>query len=97
MFEKTQAVHNYTTFDGKSNDKLRRIPSFYEYNKICLWGEVYELRLEKVFVNVNDNTDIVEEYVDSVGEYTFNDDYTVEQAIEDNWGLKQGEYELVEK
>ena len=68
-----------------------------EYNKICLWGEVYELRLEKVFVNVNDNTDIVEEYVDSVGEYTFNDDYTVEQAIEDNWGLKQGEYELVEK
>ena len=68
-----------------------------EYNKICLWGEVYVLRLENVFVNVDDITDIVEEFVDSVGGFTFNNDYTVEKAIEEHFGLKQGEYELVEK
>lgn len=68
-----------------------------EYNKVCLWGEVYNLMLEKVFTNVDDEYDSFEEYADSVCGFTFDDDYTVEKAIEEHFGLKQGEYELVEK
>ena len=68
-----------------------------EYNKICLWGEVYDLLLEKVFTNVDDITDTCTETEECIGGFTFDNDYTVEKAIEEHFGLKQGEYELVEK
>lgn len=68
-----------------------------EYNKICLWGEVYNLLLEKVFTNVDDITDTYTETEECIGGFTFDKDYTVEKAIEEHFGLKQGEYELVEK
>ena len=67
-----------------------------EYNKVWLWGEVYYLSLEKVFTNVDDKNDCIEESMDCIGGFTFDDDYTVEKAIEECFGLKQGEYELVE-
>ena len=67
------------------------------YNKICLWGEVYDLLLEKVFTNVDDITDTCTETEECIGGFTFDNDYTVEKAIEEHFGLKQGEYELVEK
>ena len=67
-----------------------------EYNKICLWGEVYNLELQKVFTNV-DITDTYTETEEYIGGFTFDNDYTVEKAIEEHFGLKQGEYELVEK
>ena len=67
-----------------------------EYNKVWLWGEVYVLSLERVFTNVDDKNDSFEELVDSVGGFTFDNDYTVEEAIGECFGLKQGEYELVE-
>lgn len=66
-----------------------------EYNKVWLWGEVYYLSLEKVFTNVDDKNDCFEESMDCIGGFTFDDDYTVEKAIEECFGLKQGEYELV--
>ena len=68
-----------------------------EYNKICLWGEVYDLLLEKVFTNVDDITDTYTETEECIGGFTFDKDYTVEMAIEEHFGLKQGEYELVEE
>ena len=68
-----------------------------EYNKICLWGEVYELRLKKVFTNVDDITDTFTETEECIFGFTFDKDDTVEMAIEEHFGLKQGEYELVEK
>ena len=68
-----------------------------EYNKICLWGEVYDLLLEKVFTNVDDITDSFTETKECIGGFIFDKDYTVEMAIEEHFGLKQGEYELVEK
>lgn len=68
-----------------------------EYNKVCLWGEVYVLELQKVFTNVDKITDTYTETEECTCGFTFDKDYTVEKAIEDNWGLKQGEYELVEK
>ena len=68
-----------------------------EYNKICLWGEVYDLLLEKVFTNVDDITDTYTETEECIGGFTFDNDYTVEKAIEEHFGLKQGEYELVEE
>ena len=67
------------------------------YNKICLWGEVYDLLLEKVFTNVDDITDTCTETEGCIGGFTFDNDYTVEKAIEEHFGLKQGEYELVEE
>ena len=66
-----------------------------EYNKVWLWGEVYYLSLEKVFTNVDDKNDCIEESMDCIGGFTFDNDYTVEKAIEECFGLKQGEYELV--
>ena len=68
-----------------------------EYNKVWLWGEVYVLSLERVFTNIDDKNDSFVEPVDSVGGFTFGNDYTVEEAIRECFGLKQGEYELVEK
>ena len=68
-----------------------------EYNKVCLWGEVYDLLLEKVFTNVDDITDTHTETEECIGGFTFDNDYTVEKAIEEHFGLKQGEYELVEE
>ena len=68
-----------------------------EYNKVWLWGEVYVLSLEKVFTNIEDKNDCIEESMDCIGGFTFDNDYTVENAIEECFGLKQGEYELVEK
>ena len=68
-----------------------------EYNKICLWGEVYDLLLEKVFTNVDDITDTYTETEECIGGFTFDNDYTVEKAIEEHFGLKQGEYKLVEE
>ena len=68
-----------------------------EYNKVWLWGEVYVLSLERVFTNIDDKNDSFVEPVDSVGGFTFGNDYTVEEAIGECFGLKQGEYELVEK
>ena len=68
-----------------------------EYNKVWLWGEVYVLSLERVFTNIDDKNDSFAEPVDSVGGFTFGNDYTVEEAIGECFGLKQGEYELVEK
>lgn len=68
-----------------------------EYNKVWLWGEVYVLSLERVFTNIDDKNDSFEEFVDSIGGFTFGNDYTVEEAIGECFGLKQGEYELVEK
>ena len=68
-----------------------------EYNKICLWGEVYDLLLEKVFTNVDDITDTCTETEECIGGFTFDNDYTVEKAIEEHFGLKQGEYKLVEE
>ena len=68
-----------------------------EYNKVWLWGEVYILSLERVFTNIDDKNDSFEEFVDSIGGFTFDNDYTVEEAIGECFGLKQGEYELVEK
>ena len=68
-----------------------------EYNKVWLWGEVYVLSLEKVFTNIDDKNDSFEEFVDSIGGFTFDNDYTVEEAIGECFGLKEGEYELVEK
>ena len=67
-----------------------------EYNKVWLWGEVYVLSLERVFTNIDDKNDSFVEPVDSVGGFTFGKDYTVEEAIGECFGLKQGEYELVE-
>ena len=67
-----------------------------EYNKVWLWGEVYVLSLEKVFTNIDDKNDSFEEFVDSIGGFTFDNDYTVEEAIGECFGLKQGGYELVE-
>ncbi len=67
------------------------------YNKICLWGEVYNLELQKVFTNVDDITDTFTETEGCIGGFTFDKDYTVEKAIEEHFGLKQGEYELVEE
>ena len=67
------------------------------YNKICLWGEDYNLELQKVFINVDDITDAFTETEGCIGGFTFDKDYTVEMAIEEHFGLKQGEYELVEK
>lgn len=67
-----------------------------EYNKVWLWGEVYYLSLEKVFTNIDDKNDCFEESMDCIGGFTFDNDYTVEKAIEECFGLKQGEYELVE-
>ena len=67
-----------------------------EYNKVWLWGEVYVLSLERVFTNIDDKNDSFVEPVDSVGGFTFSNDYTVEEAIRECFGLKQGEYELVE-
>ena len=67
-----------------------------EYNKVWLWGEIYVLSLERVFTNIDDKNDSFEEVVDSIGGFTFDNDYTVEEAIEECFGLKQGEYELVE-
>ena len=68
-----------------------------EYNKVWLWGEVYVLSLERVFTNVDDKNDSFVEPVDSVGGFTFDNDYTVEEAVGECFGLKEGEYELVEK
>ena len=68
-----------------------------KYNKVWLWGEVYYLSLKKVFTNVDDKNDCYEESMDCIGGFTFDNDYTVEKAIEENFGLKQGEYELVEE
>ena len=68
-----------------------------EYNKVWLWGEVYVLSLERVFTNIDNKNDSFEEFVDSIGGFTFDNDYTVEEAIGECFGLKQGEYELVEK
>lgn len=68
-----------------------------EYNKVWLWGEVYVLSLERVFTNIDDKNDSFEEFVDSIGGFTFDNDYTVEEAIGECFGLKEGEYELVEK
>ena len=67
-----------------------------EYNKVWLWGEVYVLSLERVFTNVDDKNDCFVEPIESVGGFTFGNDYTVEEAIGECFGLKQGEYELVE-
>ena len=67
-----------------------------EYNKVWLWGEVYVLSLERVFTNVDDKNDSFVEPIESVGGFTFDNDYTVEEAIGECFGLKQGEYELVE-
>ena len=67
-----------------------------EYNKVWLWGEVYVLSLGRVFTNIDDKNDSFVEPVDSVGGFTFDNDYTVEEAIGECFGLKQGEYELVE-
>ena len=67
-----------------------------EYNKVWLWGEVYNLELKRVFTNVDDKYDCFEESMDYIGGFTFDNDYTVENAIEECFGLKQGEYELVE-
>lgn len=67
-----------------------------EYNKVWLWGEVYNLELKKVFTNIDDKYDCIEESMDYIGGFTFDNDYTVENAIEECFGLKQGEYELVE-
>lgn len=67
------------------------------YNKICLWGEVYDLELQKVFTNVDDITDTYTETEECICSFTFDNDYTVEKAIEEHFGLKQGEYELVEE
>ena len=66
-----------------------------EYNKVWLWGEVYNLELKKVFTNIEDENDCIEESMDYIGGFTFDNDYTVENAIEECFGLKQGEYELV--
>ncbi len=68
-----------------------------EYNKVWLWGEVYVLSLERVFTNIDDKNDSFVEPVESVGGFTFDNDYTVEEAVGECFGLKQGEYELVEK
>ena len=68
-----------------------------EQNKVWLWGAVYVLSLEKVFTNIEDKNDCIEESMDCIGGFTFDNDYTVENAIEECFGLKQGEYELVEK
>lgn len=68
-----------------------------QYNKVCLWGEVYNLELQKVFTNVDDNTDTFTETEDCISGFVFDDEHTVEKAIEKHFGLKQGEYELVEK
>ena len=65
-----------------------------EYNKVWLWGEVYVLSLEKVFTNIEDKNDCIEESMDCIGGFTFDNDYTIEDAIEECFGLKQGEYEL---
>ena len=67
-----------------------------EYNKVWLWGEVYVLSLERVFTNIDNKNDSFEEFVDSIGGFTFDNDYTVEEAIGECFGLKQGEYELAE-
>ena len=67
-----------------------------EYNKVWLLGEVYNLELKRVFTNVDDKYDCFEESMDYIGGFTFDNDYTVENAIEECFGLKQGEYELVE-
>lgn len=67
------------------------------YNKIMLWGEVYSLEVQKVFTNIDNPMDTYVETEDCICGFTFNNKYTVEKAIEEHFGLKQGEYELVEE
>ena len=67
------------------------------YNKICLWGEVYDLLLEKALTNVDDITDTYTETEECIVGFTFDNDYTVEKTIEEHFCFKQGEYELVEE
>ena len=64
--------------------------------KFAYGGEVYDLLLEKVFTNVDDKNDCFVEPMDCISGFTFDNDYTVEEAIGECFGLKQGEYELVE-
>lgn len=68
-----------------------------EYNKICLWGEVYQLKLQNVFTNADDATDTFTATEECIGGFTFSDYYTVETAVKDYFGLEKGQYELVEE
>lgn len=66
------------------------------YNKICLWGEVYNLELVNVFTNVDNSSDIFTYTEECIGGFTFDNNYTVETAVKEHFGLEQGQYELVE-